>query len=151
MTTNFQEIDTPGVGQSHWEGVDMTSPNSEALLSYDSLPAIFFIDPYSNVSIEIVNKHATADLTVKLFVSNFDDPGSTFSTDFTSDSKWAQVRDADGTVVSITVTADGTPANNQTVHIDGRYKWLAVSASNGAGDYTNSIDMAVTMTKRDNK
>ena len=151
MTTSFQTIETPGVGQSHWEGTNITSPNTETLLSYNSLPTIIFVDSYSNVSIEIVNKHASADLTVKLFVSNFDDPGSTFGTDFSDDSKWAQVRDSDGSVISITVTADGTPANNQTVHIDGRYKWLAISGANGAGDYTNSVDIALTLTKRDNK
>lgn len=149
MATTFISIDEPSKAHSSWQATDMTSPNAEELLADGTDSLIFNIEPYKAVYLEFVNKHATADLTVKIFVSNFDDPGATFSTDFVADSKWTQAKDSDGTDLSITVTADGTPANNEIHELSGRWKWMAISGANGADDYVDSVDVAILFVKRE--
>lgn len=127
----------------------MTSPTTEALLTYDSTPLIFKVPMYRDVSIIAINKHASEDTTLKVFVSNAEDPGSTYGTHFVADSHWVQAKDEAGDVITIVVTADGTPANNEIRRVQGIYEWLAIAGSNASGgDLASVIDIDIKFIPR---
>lgn len=132
-----------------WSGVNITSPTSEALLVYDSSPLIFKIPSYSLISMVIGNLHASENSTLKVFVSNAEDPGSTYASDFIADSRWVQAKDEYGDVITIVVTADGTPANNEVRRLQGIYEWMAIAGSNASGgDLTNALNIDIKFIPR---
>ena len=149
MATSEQPIEGNKHKGTLWAGTNITSPTAEGLLTYNSLPLIFKVPVYGDISMVFVNKHATEDTTLKVFVSNAADPGSTYATHFGADSAWVQAQDEAGVVITIVVTADGTPANNEIRRLLGIYEWLAIAGSNGSGgDLASVMDIYVKFIPR---
>lgn len=147
MTTTVMSWTRKGFKYAKYEGTNLTSPNAEALLTDDGVALVFDVSQYDTAVFTCVNKHASTNMTLKLFMSNFDDPGSTDS-DFGEDSHWVQAKDFTGADVSITVTADGTPANNIVCTLDcNGIDYIAFRGTNGSGDISQAIDFALKCTK----
>jgi len=149
MTTTGQQIDkNRRYKGTNWEEESVDVASSEALLlDSDSNPLVFLIEQYDIVTLQVTNKDNSTNATMKIYLSNFDDPGSTFATDFSTDSQWVQAKDEDGADLSITLTATGTPANNELYRMEGVYKWMALTGS-ASSSLTNALDIALFFVKR---
>ena len=147
MTTTTISWSRKGTKFAEFEATNMTSPDTEALLTDDGDALVFNVAPYDDAVFMCVNKHASTNMTLKPFVSCFTDPGSA-NTDFGEDSLWVQAKDIAGENLDITVTADGTPANNILYRVNCKgVKYIAFRGTNGSGDLSNTIDFALMAVK----